>query len=600
MKDELLHIVSPASVHSPPVCSSVIIASFLFVISESQGEVPTVRIQAGTPVPAAKAALVLPAIHQQSNAGTQPYKQTDKPNGLNGLNHIVKKGKLLHEVSSFSWILQFNYPLLSEPLSNQNVPTGNNQPHIRPHPPNKNPVQASFPSDLKNDVFKKPSVSSLSNHQNLYSSHGNLKLPDHLNATYSPTPSDISSIRMTPHYSVLTPTLEQRNGIGTPRTPHSDRGQNFLEPSVPPSKVDWHAYKVLPGVNATNAHSQENCSDQQPGSALSQYPISNMSLSPFPPFDFSPAPSIFSSPRHSARSHRKRPLSISPLSGDGIDLNAIIRISPTSLAAYGGGSSRASSASRSRLSPFTNNSLHPMGNQGHLNPRNVISQQHNIKVKDELSHIEHAQMAQLESQGHNPHQMPPNHVVMPQQNVYMAEGYALHKNHQYTVPQHQLHPSHYDYHTAALPHHAMPYHGHTMVQVPQQYNNQGHHQHNQGHHQHHQGHHQHNQGHYQHNQGHHQQLASPHQHHQQVHSGHLPMGTSGMEVHFNHQSQIPPIHPSHHGSAMPMKSESISHHHHHENLIYHPEQQMPQLSARPPPLPRVGVSAPSHLRVTLN
>lgn len=73
--------------------------------------------------------------------------------------------------------------------------------------------------------------------------------------------------------------------------------------------------------------------------------------------------SSFSSPRHSAvRRGQKRGLSISPLSTDCIDLNAIIRTSPNSLVAFITGSRGSSAASRaSRAS----------GSYGHLSAASI-------------------------------------------------------------------------------------------------------------------------------------------------------------------------------------------------------------------------------------
>ena len=350
-------------------------------------------------------------------------------------------------------------------------------------------------STYNSDVFKKP-VAALS-HSYSFSAHSrldttvNLKLPDNSNANHSPTPSDISSIRMTPHMSsVLTPTSEQRNGVNTPKTPFgSERGHNFLEP-LPITRPDWNMFKVLPGVSGNNPQTQEAFDPQHPGSSLSQYPVSNVSLSPFPNFDFSPAPSIFSSPRHSAKSHRqKRALSISPLSADGIDINAIMRMSPTSL-------SRASSANRSRLSPFiTASTFQAMGNQGHLIPRNVAE----MKIKEEYSSEGHAQMAALEQRGMQQEMMPPNQIVMPQNHAHMVDDYMGYRNQQNLQPAMQ----------------------------------QG----------------------------------------QQVMSMNINQQAEMMNMAAQKQEQQ---------MNMPMQ---------HENPFYHPEQQMPQLTARPPPLPRPAVSS---------
>ena len=74
--------------------------------------------------------------------------------------------------------------------------------------------------------------------------------------------------------------------------------------------------------------------------------------------------SSFSSPRHSAvRRGQKRGLSISPLSTDCIDLNAIIRTSPNSLVAFITGSRGSSAASRA--------STRASGSYGHLSAASI-------------------------------------------------------------------------------------------------------------------------------------------------------------------------------------------------------------------------------------
>lgn len=338
--------------------------------------------------------------------------------------------------------------------------------------------------------------------------------------------------------SVLTPTYDyHRNSIGTPHTPLSDKALDTL----PISRPDWNAFKVLPGVstNASSNNGHENY-DQPPSSALSQYPVSNISLSPFPQFDLSPAPSIFSSPRHSAISHcKKRALSVSPLSADGINLNDIIRVSPTSLAAYMNGSSRASSANKCRFSPFTNGPQ-PLGNQGHLNPRAVAQQQHShqqtqeeAKVKEEFPTAMHEQMVALEQQGHHDHgqMMTSNQVIMPQEHAHMVDSYMMYRQHQH---QHQIvQPQHV---SAPITHQDM----HQQYQHPIHIHPN-------------------------------QELTS-----QGIHMKHEPMVA-------HHHQQVP-----HHEQHMYHQPQPPMAHQNHP--FYHPEQHMPQLTVRPPPLPRPAVS----------
>ncbi|XP_070196183.1 zinc finger protein GLIS3-like [Littorina saxatilis] len=84
-------------------------------------------------------------------------------------------------------------------------------------------------------------------------------------------------------------------------------------------------------------------------SGVSHYPGSSSNLSPNQGLDISPFPSHFTTPRHSANGHsrtsQKRALSISPSLSDGLDLNQLIRISPTSLALLNNSQGSSTSAS---------------------------------------------------------------------------------------------------------------------------------------------------------------------------------------------------------------------------------------------------------------
>lgn len=129
-----------------------------------------------------------------------------------------------------------------------------------------------------------------------------------------------------------------------------NRDKYFLNPGHFQLKNEsWGAFKVLPGLGQNGgscvAVGDISDSSHQPSSDnLSQYIGGSLnSLSPFPIPDFSPLGSSLTSPRHSARSMKgKRALSISPLSSEGIDLNALIRFSPTSLSGSRGASSNTS------------------------------------------------------------------------------------------------------------------------------------------------------------------------------------------------------------------------------------------------------------------
>ena len=188
----------------------------------------------------------------------------------------------------------------------------------------------------------------------------------------SPAPSDISSIRITPRLPVTS--TSQVNG-------HENRQHAFLEPSGVPIKQEWQHQRTStlpPLAPGPGSHAGSDVGDQQlmpPGSAMSHYASSFNSLSPFP-VEFSPSGSSFASPRHSARSYsaksRKRALSLSPLSTEGIDLNSLIRTSPTSLVAFINNSRGGSSGS---ISPAVG--LHS-GDYGHLSARNSSSPMSNV------------------------------------------------------------------------------------------------------------------------------------------------------------------------------------------------------------------------------
>ena len=130
-------------------------------------------------------------------------------------------------------------------------------------------------------------------------------------------------------------------------------------------------YKVLPPVTPTgSSHLAQEDFLLPPGSAMST--ISG--FSGLSPFGLSPTGSNFVSPRHSAKSNsrslfsaaRKRTLSVSPLSMDGIDLNALIRVSPSSLLLSG-------SLNASPLPPIGTNSMDHSGTYGHLNARSALT-----------------------------------------------------------------------------------------------------------------------------------------------------------------------------------------------------------------------------------
>ncbi|XP_015928717.1 zinc finger protein GLIS3 [Parasteatoda tepidariorum] len=155
------------------------------------------------------------------------------------------------------------------------------------------------------------------------------------------------------------------------------------------AKMDplWGRFSVLPPVIPSVTPSGGGFSDSDTASLMSFTSVTNAQTASqmgiyyntFTPLstNFSEAiPSAFTSPRYSARSsyssrsRNKRALSNSPLSAEGIDINTIIRMSPTSLNAYLNGSRSSSSC----VSPGSYGDK--TGCYGHLSARNSSSSPH--------------------------------------------------------------------------------------------------------------------------------------------------------------------------------------------------------------------------------
>nr|XP_031532794.1 zinc finger protein GLIS3 isoform X2 [Vicugna pacos] len=152
-------------------------------------------------------------------------------------------------------------------------------------------------------------------------------------------------------------------------------------------KQEWsHGYRALPSLSSN--HGSQNGIDLgdllslPPGTAMSSNSVSNSLPSYL--FGMENSHSPYPSTRHSsARSHsarsKKRALSLSPLSdGIGIDFNAIIRTSPTSLVAYINGSR----ASPANMSPQPEVYGHFLGVRGSCIPQScsVPSSQKGVRV----------------------------------------------------------------------------------------------------------------------------------------------------------------------------------------------------------------------------
>ncbi|XP_015797483.3 zinc finger protein GLIS3 isoform X1 [Nothobranchius furzeri] len=147
----------------------------------------------------------------------------------------------------------------------------------------------------------------------------------------------------------------------------------FETQSVFSGKHDWpYGYRVLPPLGVTQSSTQANEGGEQfslsPGTAMSGTTVSGgtSTSASLPSYLFA---AEAGSPQQSRA--KKRALSTSPLSDVmGIDFNAIIRTSPTSLVAYVNGS-RSSPSSHCTLSPVQSEGYgHFLGVRGRCIPQN--------------------------------------------------------------------------------------------------------------------------------------------------------------------------------------------------------------------------------------
>uniref|UniRef100_W5LIU3 GLIS family zinc finger 3 n=1 Tax=Astyanax mexicanus TaxID=7994 RepID=W5LIU3_ASTMX len=196
--------------------------------------------------------------------------------------------------------------------------------------------------------------------------------------------------------------------------------------SIRSSKLDWpYGYRVLPPLGQQSSFSQATegveLLNLPPGTSMSgATSISNPNSLPAYLFK-----EDANSPRHSGRC-KKRALSISPLSdGLGIDLNSVIRTSPTSLVAYIIGS-QSSPASHPTPSPLQSDVCgHLLGIRGSCIPSAVFSNSNsNPKVSSTLSQSfsnNHrsekvaACMQRLEDSGGHDHQRRGSNLVVEHQ-----------------------------------------------------------------------------------------------------------------------------------------------------------------------------------------
>ena len=173
----------------------------------------------------------------------------------------------------------------------------------------------------------------------------------------TPTLSEISSIGTTPRTNAQTPM-----DMSVTMTSRCDK-EAFLTPSHAQKQDHWTNYRVLPTVVHT---SNTGALSTSHGGTVSENIISHVvsfassnSQSPFLFPDVSPAGSIFTSPHHSAS--KKRAMSTSTLSSEGMDIISLIRTSPSALFLFG------SMGSLSNISPSI---TQQPGTLGHLSVRN--------------------------------------------------------------------------------------------------------------------------------------------------------------------------------------------------------------------------------------
>ncbi|XP_078662558.1 transcriptional activator GLI3-like isoform X2 [Branchiostoma floridae x Branchiostoma belcheri] len=154
----------------------------------------------------------------------------------------------------------------------------------------------------------------------------------------SPVLSDVSMLRLTPHRPHSDPTSPLHG-------PHpAFRLNPFFSPyhGTPPLSALSQARGLSPhdGMTAAEYYHMAAMSQQRMYSDMPPLSGGSGSIA----IDLPTDGSRFSTPRTAARHGRKRALSISPLSGECLDLNSMIRTSPNSLVAFINGGSRSGSS----------------------------------------------------------------------------------------------------------------------------------------------------------------------------------------------------------------------------------------------------------------
>ncbi|XP_064624727.1 zinc finger protein GLIS3-like [Lineus longissimus] len=377
-------------------------------------DIPTLRIQDSTPLP------------PPSN-GTSPVPARQDSFALRSVPTVPRSPSLTKSSSGYSSLA---HGVLSKPLKQES--NKNYGPLCIGLDSSNNAASQSF-SSRANHAQVKLEPLSINKDNSLQMHH-----PNHAHIqSHSPTLSDVSSIRLNSRNNLITPTLSLASTDPGPLTPSGlSNGDKhlFLDPGT--LKGDWQLFK-------SNAHSGSILGSEAgdhlmaPGSQLSHYASSNNSLSPFPQFELSPSGSSFAStPRHSARSFsgrmsKKRALSLSPLSSEGLDLNQLIRTSPTSLVAYINGSqslpftspissgtyghflARTASTSPGSRSPSVFHHTFTPGSLTAQPTRALVRKGPEIPINNSDDLINYRGMGQLET-GVIPMELSENQVVLPQ------------------------------------------------------------------------------------------------------------------------------------------------------------------------------------------
>lgn len=304
--------------------------------------------QSSKPRPTRKHAVVPPILIHSSSPRPQTPDQ-----------HATNLGCMLPQISSQRSVLGGGQPVETpyngvQPLwSNSGVPF-KNQFEVKSEPAFGQQSSCAFQNSAQLQKSRFPpshlSPLSISNH-NIH----HLQLPNGSYTAQSPTFSDVSSIRLTPHSPFSRLSFSDASFKQKGRQIRSQRA------SLPPLPTGY-----LAGSN-TDLDEANPSPLIPPPNSLSPYLSSGISDTPW-------FPSIVS-PLHSANHlSRKRALSTSPLS-DLLDFNSLIRTSPNSLVAL--------INSSNPISP------NPAGSIGHLVGQSSPAPTSQFKIEQRKTSIEH-------------------------------------------------------------------------------------------------------------------------------------------------------------------------------------------------------------------